>query len=140
MPEESNSNTTKTIFLIEEDDDVRPNLKKNLREQGYRVLVAADLEDALEWISVTQIPSDLVLINLVGASVEEALSAGRQIRSRAKYDGHTPLVVVPEKIPAELEGADDNVGGNDWVCYYDDGTQLRELLRRLTSKDTTQKQ
>jgi DNA-binding response OmpR family regulator len=139
MQEESNSNNTKTIFLIEEDDDARPQLKRNLREQGYRVLVAAALEDALEWISVTQIPSDLVLINLVGASVEEALSAGRQIRSRAKYDGHTPLVVVPEKIPEELQGTDENVDGNDWVCYYDDATQLRELIRRLTGKDSAEK-
>lgn len=138
MPEEY-SNTTVTIFLIEEDDDARPNLKRNLRENGYRLLVTTDLKDALEWASATPIPADLVLINLVGASPEEALSAGREIRSRAKYDGHTPLVVVPEKIPEELEGTDENVSGNDWVCYYDDAEQLRALLRRLTTKVSQQK-
>lgn len=75
------ADTTATIFLIEEDDDARPNLKRNLREQGYRVLVAADLEDAMEWVSATRIPADLVLINLVGASPEEALRAGRELRA-----------------------------------------------------------
>lgn len=121
-----------TIFLIEEDDDVRPQLKKNLRELGYRVLVAADFEDALEWMSAATIASDLLLINLVGVSPEDALRAGRELRSRAKYDGHTPLVIVPEKIPEDLEGQDVNAGGNDWVCYYEDAEQLRKLLRRLT--------
>ncbi len=141
MPEETNQSADPviTIFLIEEDDDARPNLKRNLRELGYRVLVAADLEDALEWASATRIPSDLVLINLVDISPEEALSAGRKLRTRARYDGHTPLVVIPEKIPVGLEGTDENVGGNDWICYYDDAAQLRELLRSLTSKDSSQK-
>ena len=139
MPEETTSNTPTTIFLIEEDDDARPPLKKNLREQGYRVLVAADLEDALEWMRATQIPADLMLINLVGKSPEEVLRAGREIRSHSKYDGHTPLIVVPEIIPQELEGTDENAGENDWVCYYDDAEQLRALILRLTGKDSTQK-
>lgn len=127
-------NPTATIFLIEEDDDARPNLKRNLREQGYHVLVAADLEDAIEWVRAAPIPADLVLINLVGVPPEEALRAGQELRSRAEYDGRTPLVVVPEKIPEELEGTDQNPDGNDWVCYYEDADQLRELLRRLTDK------
>lgn len=139
MPEETTSNTPATIFLIEEDDDARPHLKRNLREQGYRVLVAADLEDALEWMRTTLIPADLMLINLLGKSPEEVLRAGREIRSHSKYDGHTPLIVVPEIIPKELEGTDKNAGENDWVCYYDDAAQLRALILRLTSKDSTQK-
>ncbi|MDQ3819872.1 MAG: response regulator [Acidobacteriota bacterium] len=141
MPEDTNQlvDPIITIFLIEEDDDARPNLKRNLRELGYRVLVAADLEDALEWVSAAPISSDLVLINLVGVSPDEALRAGRKLRSHAKYDGHTPVVVVPEKIPAELEGRDENVDGNDWVCYYEDAEQLRRLLRRLTGKDSAEK-
>lgn len=142
MHEETNSpeKSRPTIFLIEEDDHARPNLTQKLRELGYRLLVAADLEDAREWVSANgYIQADLILINLVGRAPEETLSIGRELRGHAKYDGHTPLVVLPERVPAELEGKDENVGGNDWICYYEDAEQVHKLLGRLTGKDGAQK-
>lgn len=53
MSEENNSSTTgrPTILLVEEDDDLRPQLTRSLRKRGYRLLVAADLEDARDWVS-----------------------------------------------------------------------------------------
>jgi len=137
MSEETTSpqNSRPTIFLIEEDDDARPSLTKSLRKQGYRLLVAADMKDAREWMGDGYIHADLVLINLVGKTPEEAVSAGRELRTHAKYDGHTPLVVMPEKVPVELEGTDVNVSENDWICYYDDDSeQLKNLLARLLTK------
>ena len=124
------------IFLVEEDDDARPSLTANLRKHGYRVLVAADLEDAYEWVSVeSPVQTDLVLINLVRRTPEEAVRIGRELREQAKYDGHTPLVVMPEKVPRELEGKDEKVGENDWICYYDDDSnQLQTLLARLLNQ------
>lgn len=135
MPEKPNTHLTarRTIFLVEEDDAARPMLTNHLRQLGYRLLVAADLEDALEWMSADgHIHADLVLINLVGKRPEESVRLGRRLRDHAKYDGVTPLVVMPERVPKELEGTNDNVGGNDWVCYYDDDSnQLEALLARL---------
>ena len=107
-----------TIFLIEENDDLRPLLKNSLRQRGYRVLVAADFEDALEWVRGNgYVRADLVLINLAGKTPGEALRAGRVLRQHAKYDGHTPLVVLPEKVPEMYKGTDENVSGNEWICY-----------------------
>jgi PleD family two-component response regulator len=121
-----------TIFLIEEDDDTRPVLKENLQRDGYHVLVALDEEDALERVGGTEVHPDLVLVNLVGKSVEEALAVGRHVREHAKYDGHTPLVVMPEKYGKDVEGTDVNIGGNDWILYLgEEPDQLRNLLRRL---------
>ena len=135
MPEETNSNLTTrpTIFLVEEDDSARPILTNRLRQLGYRLLVAADLEDAHEWMSAGGvIHADLVLINLVGRTPEEAVLLGRRLREHARYDGVTPLVVMPENVPEELEGRDVQVGENDWVCYYDDHPdQLEALLSSL---------
>jgi len=127
-----------TIFLVEEDDDARPSLTANLRKHGYRLLVAADLEDAHEWVSVeSPVRADLVLINLVRKTPEESLRRGRELRDQAKYDGQTPLVVMPEKVPKELEGTDEQVGENDWICYYDDDSdQLQTLLARLLDKSS----
>jgi DNA-binding response OmpR family regulator len=128
MPED----TRPTIFLIEEDNDARPHLTKNLRSLGYRLLVAADLEDAREWVSAEgYIHADLVLIDLIGKTPEEVVSIGRALRRHARYDGHTPLVVMPESVPEELEGTDTNVSGNDWISYLEDADQLRRLLKRL---------
>lgn len=123
-----------TIFLIEEDDDTRAVLKESLTRCGYRLSVAIDEEDALDRISNGLMSADLVLINVVGKSVEDALQIGRRIREQAKFDGHTPLVVIAEKYSKDLEGTDENVGGNDWIFYLgEDPDQLENLLRRLTA-------
>lgn len=122
-----------TIFLVEEDDDTRPILRRNLRSYGYRVLLALDEEDALERIDgVSQ--ADLLLLNLVGKMPDEVLQIGRRLREHAKYDGHTPLVVMAERFGADVEGTDVNVGGNDWITYLEYPGQLKNLLHRLTSK------
>jgi DNA-binding response OmpR family regulator len=124
-----------TIFLVEEDDETRRPLVRNLRADGYHVVIALDEEDALERVSDGGVPADLVLVNLVGKSAEEGLDAGRRIRVHAKYDGHTPLVVMAEKYGKEVEGTEANVGGNDWVCYLgEEPRQLRRLLARLLGK------
>ena len=121
-----------TIFVVEEDDGARPCLTKNLRLFGYRLLVTANVEDALEWVSGSvYIHADLLLIDLVGKLPQEALTLGRRLRTQARYDRQTPLVVMPEKVAKDVEGTDENVGENDWICYYEDSDQLQRLVLRL---------
>lgn len=123
-----------TIFLIEEDDDTRRPLVSNLRAQGYRVIVAVDEEDALARVGGGREPADLLLVNLVGRTAEEALRVGRRVREHAEYDGHTPLVVMPEKYDRKLEDTEVNVAGSDWVFYLgEEPDRLRNLLARLTA-------
>ena len=126
----ANAKDHATVFLLEEDDETRRPLVRNLRRYGYRVVVAFDEEDALEKVS-GHVPADLVLLNLVGKSTEEALDIGRRVRAHAKYDGHTPLVVMAERYGEDLEGTDVNAGGNDWITYPEDAEQLRRLIDRL---------
>lgn len=122
-----------TIFLIENDEETRRPLVQNLRAYGYRVLVAIDEEDALERVG-GGVKADLVLVNLVGKTAEEVLSVGRRVREHAKHDGHTPLVVMPEKYAKELEDTEVNVAGNEWVFYLgEELDRLRYLLARLTT-------
>jgi DNA-binding response OmpR family regulator len=121
-----------TIFLIEEDDETRRPLVENLRRDGYRVIVAIDEEDALERVGDGQVGADMVLVNLVRKPLDELLRVGRRVREHAKYDGHTPLVVMPEKYSKDVEGMDVNIEGNDWVHYLgEDLDQLQNLLARL---------
>lgn len=121
------------IFLLEEDDETRLLLRRNLQRDGYRVLLAVDEEDALDRMSDGAVRADLILVNLVGKTTGECLRIGRLIREHAKYDGHTPLVVMPEKYGADVEGTDVNVVGNDWITYPEDAEQLHGLIARLTS-------
>jgi hypothetical protein len=123
------TNSGPTIFLIEEDNHARTALTRFLRKHGYRLLVAADIGDAFEWMSgTTYIHADLLLINLLGKSPEEALSVGRSLREHSKYDGDTPIVVMPERVPANLHGTDETLNNLEWVCYYEDVNQLARLL------------
>lgn len=121
-----------TIFVVEEDNSARPYLTKNLRQFGYRLLVVANLQDAIEWVSGSgYIHADLLLIDLLGKLPEEALTIGRHLRAKAQYSEQTPLVVMPESFTKDEEGTDKNVSANDWICYYEDSDQLQRLLVRL---------
>ena len=131
------TNSSPTIFLVEEDDRARRSLTSSLRELGYRVLVSADIQDAWEWTSGNGYThADLVLVDLLDKLPEEALTIGRRLREHCKYDGHTPLVVMPEKVPQGLQGTDEKVNDLDWICYYEDIDQLKRLLARLLNKNT----
>jgi CheY-like chemotaxis protein len=126
----------RTIFLIEEDDETRRLLVRNLRDYGYRVVVALDEEDAIGRIG-GGVNADLILVNLVGKPVEYTLSVGRRVREHARSDGHTPLVVMPEVYGKEVEGKNVNVEGNDWIFYFGEETdQLKNLLQRLVPPGT----
>ena len=120
-----------TILLVENDEETRRPLVRNLRGYGYRVVVAVDEEDAQERAGVE---ADLMLVNLVGMTAEEVLAAGRRVREHAKNDGRTPLVVMPEKYARELEDAEVNVGDSEWVFYLgEEPDRVRDLLARLTT-------
>lgn len=125
------NNIRPIIFLIEEDDDTRQLIRENLRREGYQVLLAVDEEDAMQRVSEGQMNVDLVLINLVDKPVNEVLEIGKRICEHAKFDGHTPLVIMAEKYGRDVEGTDVNVAGNDWITYLEDPEQLPNLLDRL---------
>jgi hypothetical protein len=106
---------------------------KNLRRQGYRVIVAIDEESARDLISSTYARVDLVLINVVGKPIHEALRIGQMIRDAGKYAA-IPLVVMPEKYGKDVEGTEVNVHGNDWFFYLgEEPDQLNSFIVRLLS-------
>lgn len=123
-----------TILLIEEDDDARPIMRHNLRRAGFAVLVAVDERSALDWLAAGRARADLVLVNLVGKTTDEAFAAARRVKRSGTLDGSTPVVVIAEKYGDGLEGTDVPAGDGEWVTYMEDSTQLHELLSRLTTK------
>ncbi len=120
-----------TIFMVEEDDETRPLLKRTMEAHGHRVIVAVNEEDAAEKLDGGHIKAHLFLVNVVGKSPEEALNVGRRLRRHARYDGQVPLVVIADEYGEDLEGKDANFSGNDWVSYPKDADQLKNLIDRL---------
>jgi DNA-binding response OmpR family regulator len=110
-------NLVPIILLIEEDDETRALLRRNLQQDGYSLLLAVDEEDALDRLADGQVRADLILINLVGKTPGEVLQTGQRIREHGKYDSTTPLVVLAEKYGTDVEGTDVEVGSNDWITY-----------------------
>lgn len=123
-----------TIFLLEADDETRPVLKSNLQRYGYRVIVALDEEDALERAEEGGVRADLVLVDVVGTTPEDALQVARRIRTFVHRNGQTPLVVMAEKYGADVEGTDVCVGDNEWITYLEEPSQLKNLLARLVNE------
>jgi len=62
-----------TILMIELDDDTRPLLKQNLRNQGYRVIEALQEEDAIALAHGVRDRPELILLNQVKLSIDEFL-------------------------------------------------------------------
>ena len=122
-----------TILLIEEDDDARPVIRHNLRRAGFDVLVAVDEQTARDWLAAGRARADLILLNLVGKSTEEAFDAARRLKQLGQLGGSTPVVVIAEKYGDGLEGKNVNAGEGEWVTYMEDSMQLHELLARLTN-------
>jgi CheY-like chemotaxis protein len=125
-----------TILVVESDNDTRPLLKQNLEGQGYHIVVALDEQDALERTSGGRLKPDLILLNLVDVTTEEALHSTRLIRRNAELDGRTPIVVMAERYGEEMEGKDVAAGENEYVTYLKDGDQLHNLLARLLNKES----
>jgi DNA-binding response OmpR family regulator len=121
-----------TIFFIEMEEGTRRLLKKSLRASGYKVLVAEDVEDALERAEDGHARADLILLGPLGKSTEETLEIGRRIRSYAKHNGDTPVIAMAGKYSKDVEGTDSNVGGNDWIFYLgEEPNQLLNMIARL---------
>ncbi len=120
------------IFLIEEDNQTRPPLRRSLKSNGYDIVLAIDEEDALERVRDNRVKADLILINLLSKTPKEVLKIGRDISRKANIDA--PIVVIAEKYGADLEGKDIKMDGNEYITYLEDAEQLFDLVSRLTNK------
>lgn len=122
------SRSSKTILLLEPDDEVRPLLKETLQLQGYHVVLALDIADAIERIQTIDL--DLILLNQVGQSLETSVNTGQQIRQNA-VSAQIPIIVIAEQYESDLEGTNVQLGENEYVTYLEDVQQLIDLLHEL---------
>src|SRR5919202_3136512 len=123
--------TPPTILLVESDDETRSLLRYNLRNRGYRVIVALDEEDAIERTRDGHECPDLILLSQYLLPLDEFINMGRRIRQDAGFPSGTPLVVMADQYGPDMEGKDVRVGDSEYVTYLEDGEQLMNLLYRI---------
>src|SRR4051812_25785268 len=114
------------IFFVEEDDNTRPILRNILKNNGFKVSLAIDEEDALDRVGNDGFEADLVLMEIPDKSVEETLNIGRSICLKAKLN--VPIVVIASKYGEDLEGKDIEVAEKEYITYLENGEQLFDLL------------
>jgi DNA-binding response OmpR family regulator len=127
--------TPPTILLVEPDDETRSLLKYNLRNRGYRAIVALDEEDAIKRTRDGREYPDLILLS-VELTIDEVINMGRRIRQEAGFPSGTPLVVMADQYGSDMEGKDVRVSDSEYVTYLEDGEQLMNLLYRICPVST----
>jgi two-component system KDP operon response regulator KdpE len=116
-----------TILVVEDDDETRGALARELRARGYRIVEAADGRTALERWSARR--PDVILLDLGLPDID-----GLQVIRRIRRESTTPIVILSgryeerEKVEALERGADDYVTKPFGVDELN--ARLRVALRR----------
>jgi CheY-like chemotaxis protein len=124
------TNTGTTILLVDDEDECRNLIKRNLESRGYRVKTACDELDAVERAQCVR--PDMILLEMGRTATLQTLDMGCRIRSDAKV-GDTVKVVVYANQEDETvsDGAEVRLGPNEYVVLPEDGEQLERFLCRL---------
>jgi PAS domain S-box-containing protein len=88
-----------TILLVEDDETVRALAARLLSRQGYRVFDFADGPSALDWLSTSHEPIDLLLTDVImpamnGKTLADAVLAARPGTRVLYASGYTSNVIV----------------------------------------------
>jgi two-component system, cell cycle response regulator DivK len=112
------------ILLVEDDEDNRDMLSRRLQRKGYRVVQAADGQEAVE-MAVRERP-DLILMD-VGLPVMDGLEATRRIRARTLTQS-TPMIAVTAHAMADDRDRALQAGCDD---YHAKPVELARLLAQM---------
>lgn len=123
------TNTHRTILIVEDVEETRDGIVQLLGVNGYCVEAARDERDAAE--TAGRKSPDLLLISL-GEPLSDIIATAGRIRERAALSEHVPVVIFCSGEVAE--GAEVTVGPNIYATWPDNFNQLRRLIARLLSE------
>jgi|SRR5579883_3405994 len=87
-------NAAATILLVDDDEMVRHLLFASLRGAGFSVAMAADANEALDWIGTTH-----HLPKLLVTDVDMPGMTGIELARRTQTLGHCPILLISGKTP-----------------------------------------
>jgi CheY-like chemotaxis protein len=115
------------LLMVGNIEGASAGVKRLLEMDGYRVIIAATEQEAVE--SARRERPDLLLVDL-GQSPFDTVATARRIRRRARLSSDVPIVAFPVAIP-ESEDTDTSLRHNVHVTYLIEFEQLETLLGRL---------
>jgi DNA-binding response OmpR family regulator len=128
---------SRTILLIERNDETRRLLRTDLFDRGYSLLNVSDFEEALIVTGLGGARPELIIIDH-SETAEDGLEIGRELKTKAKLDPSVKLISVPSKFDSAFEGTDVEVREGEFACYWADPYQLEELIARLLERKASQ--
>jgi DNA-binding response OmpR family regulator len=116
---------TKTILLVDDDEDIRTGLGAALAANGYRVLTAADGNLGLA-LAEREAP-DLVVVDMM-----VPLKSGLFILEKVKGRPHAPpvIVITANESPRHRAHAE-RLGADDYLCKPFDDERFLASVRRF---------
>jgi DNA-binding response OmpR family regulator len=124
------TNTGAIILLVDDEDECRNLIKRNLESRGYRVKTAYDELDAVARAQC--VPPDMILLEMGKTPTLQTLDMGCRIRSDAKVGDEVKVVVYADRVDETVsDGAEVCLGPNEYVILPEDGEQLEGFLCRL---------
>lgn len=118
-----------TVLVVEDYEDSRFTMRIGLEEQGFRVLEAADGDEAIEVALRERPPVILMDLSLPGL---DGLEATRRIRSNPETR-ETLIVAVTAHIEADYRTKALEAGCNAYVTKPIDFAFLNDLINNLLS-------
>ena len=113
-----------TILVVEDNEDNGDMLSRRLQRRGYRVIHAADGQEAVEMAARERL--DLILMD-VSLPVMDGLEATRRIRARAETQTTPIIAVTAHAMSADRDKAL-QAGCND---YHAKPVELPRLLAQM---------
>src|SRR5471030_1780957 len=121
------SDSSPTILLVDDEDSVRTVLAFPLERDGYRVIQAADGDEALRLFESTQI--DLVVLDIMLPKLD-----GLEVCKRLRMTSNVPIIMLTarddelDKVLGLELGADDYITKPFSIREF--RSRVRALLRR----------
>jgi two-component system alkaline phosphatase synthesis response regulator PhoP len=112
----------KTILIVEDEEHIAEGLQLNLEMEGYKTVIAADGNTALDVYRSTTI--DLILLDVMLPGIS-GLDVCRQIRREA---GRVPILFLTARTQEQERVLGLEAGGDDYIAKP---FSLKELLLRI---------
>jgi CheY-like chemotaxis protein len=124
---EQKKRSNPTIMLVEDYEETRAMLRTWLERRGYRLVEAADGQEAVDLAPLAH--PDLILMDLRLPELN-GIAATRRLRQNAALK-NVPVVVLSALDPAMFREAALSVGCVEYLSKPIDLDKLEDLLRRL---------
>lgn len=127
----NNNASVRTILLVEDYQETRAMLRVWLEGRGYRLVEAADGQEAVDLAPLAH--PDLILMDLRLPELN-GIAATRRLRQDVGLQ-NVPVVALSALDPAMFREAALSVGCVEYLSKPIDLDQLEEVLRRLLNPD-----